>query len=54
MIDASGGNANSERTAGGMAGRPGPLEVVAAQMTGHIQHLADEIQTRLMLRFEAA
>lgn len=49
MIDASDRNANSDRTAGSMAGSPGPLEVVAAEMAGHIQYLADEIQTRLVL-----
>ena len=38
----------SNELACGVARRPGPLEVEAAEMAGHIQYLADEIQTGLM------
>ena len=30
--------------AGRMSGGPGPLEIVAAQLAGHVDHLADEIE----------
>jgi hypothetical protein len=32
---------------------PGPLEVVAAQPAGHVDHLADEVQTRLAIPWSA-
>ncbi|MOA47603.1 hypothetical protein D3C78_1702540 [compost metagenome] len=34
----------SHHAAGRVPAGPGPLEVVAAQPAGHVQHLADEMQ----------
>lgn len=35
----------------GVARRPGPLEVEATQVAGHIQHFTDKVQTRAFQRF---
>ena len=36
----------SGELAGAVTGRPCPLEVIAAEPAGHIDHLADEVETR--------
>ena len=37
---------------GGVTGGPGPLEVVAAEVAGDVNDFADEIQARLLSRFQ--